>query len=179
MHRIVQGVEKHSETLLPLLYNVETRSIVTDKDVVDGLFSKSQIGGIEHNASNSDIDREMIQDMRYDFAEYISNEVEKKVRELKNQAESERYRNEQQTVEYYKSRIENYERNIDEWEQILEYTSYDNTKERRRWEGAIRLANANISQLEHDMEEHLNQINSDPQIGIESEIISINLINIV
>lgn len=179
MHRIVQGVEKHSETLLPLLYNVANRSIVADKDIVDGLFSKSQVSGIEHNASNSDIDRDMIQDMRYDFAEYISSEIEKKVRELKNQAESERFRNEQQTIEYYKSRIENYERNIDEWEQILDYTSYENTKERRRWEGAIRLAKANISQLEHDMEEHLSQINSDPQIGIESEIISINLISIL
>ena len=179
MHRIVQGVEKRSETLLPLLYNVADRSLVNDKEVVDGLFSKSQVCGIEHNASNSDIDRDMIQDMRYDFAEYISNEIDKKVRELKNQAESERFRNEQQTIEYYNSRIENYNRNIDEWEQILEYTSYDNGKERRRWEGAIRLAKANISQLEHDMEEHLNQINRDPQIGIESEIISINLINIL
>jgi chromosome segregation ATPase len=121
----------------------------------------------------------MIQDMRYDFAEYISNEVKNKVGELNNQAESERFRNEQQTIEYYKSRIENYERNIDEWEQILDYTYYENTKERRRWEGAIRLAKANISQLEHEMEEHLNQINNDPKIGIESEIISINLINIL
>lgn len=179
MHRIVQGVEKHSETLLPLLFSVADRSIVADKDIADGLFSKSQVSGIEHNASNGDIDRDMIQEMRYDFAEYISSEIEKRVRELKNQAESERFRNEQQTIEYYKSRIENHERNIDEWEQILEYTSYENTKERRRWEGAIRLSKANISQLEHDMEEHLNQINSDPQIGIESEIISINLINIL
>jgi hypothetical protein len=179
MHRIVQGVEKRSETLLPLLYNVRNKSIVTDKDIVNSIFSKSQVSGIEHNASNNNIDRDMIQDMRYDFAEYISNEVKNKVGELNNQAESERFRNEQQTIEYYKSRIENYERNIDEWEQILDYTYYENTKERRRWEGAIRLAKANISQLEHEMEEHLNQINNDPKIGIESEIISINLINIL
>lgn len=179
MHRIVQGVEKHSESLLPLLYDVSNKSIVTEKDVVDSVFSNSQIHGIEHNASNSDIDRETIQDMRYDFAEYISKEVENKVKELRNQAESERFRNEQQTIEYYNSRIENYERNIDEWEQTLEYTPDENIKERRRWEGAIRLAKANIAQLEHDMDEHLNQINCDPQIGIESEIISINLINII
>ncbi len=179
MHRIVQGVEKHTETLLPILFNASTGTIVTDRTKVDTVFSSSQILGIEHNASNDDISRDTIDDMRYEFAEYISKEIESKVTELKNQAESDRFRNEQQTLEYYKSRIANYERNISEWEMNLEYTPLDNTKERRRWENAIRLAKANIAQLIRDRDEHLEQINRDPQIGIESEIISINLINIL
>ena len=178
MHRMVHGVEKRTEILLPLLYNVSTQAIETNQDIIDAVFSASQASGIEHNPSNEYISPDMIEDMRYDFAECISAEITERIAELTRQAESERGRNEQQTREYYKSRIDNYSKNIHEWNTYLEADREDE-KERRRWEGAIRLAQSNIERFEHERDERLALINEDPHIGIEKEIISLNLINIL
>lgn len=188
-HRMVQGVEKKIETLLPLLYDVTNDSIVEDRDVVDSLFSKSQIIGVEHNPSNEYIQRETIDNMRYDFAECVGKEINKKVTELKKQAESDRFRTEQQTREYYRSRIANYQKSIEEWENELDAIAQTEKyygdeggslkKRKRQLEGIIRLGYSNIGQWERERDAHLEKINSDPQIGIEQEIISINLINII
>ena len=185
-HRIIQGVEKKTETLLPLLFDVKKDCIVEDKAIIDGVFSKSQNLGIEHNASNDDIKRDIVANMKSDFAEAISKEIKEKVSELQKQAESDRFRTEQQTLEYYKTRIANYRKSIEEREKELDdlqYYTFDKPetreKKRRGLEGAIRLFNANIAQLENDRESHLEMINRDPEIGIEKDIISINLINII
>lgn len=178
MHRIVQGIEKKTETLLPVLYDVKNEKIVESQELVDDVFSKSQVEGVEYNISNKDINRDLIENMRYDFAEFVSTTINSKISELKRQAESERYRNEQQTQEYYSSRIENHNRNIREWNAYVE-ALYEDEKERRRWENAIRLAKSNITQLMKERDEHLSLINEDPNIGIENEIISMNLITII
>ena len=124
--------------------------------------------------------------MKSDFAEAISKEIKEKVSELQKQAESDRFRTEQQTLEYYKTRIANYRKSIEAREKELndlQYYTFDKPetreKKRRGLEGAIRLFNANITQLENDRESYLEMINRDPEIGIEKDIISINLINII
>ena len=187
-HRLVQGVEKRTETLLPLLYDVKNDSIVEDKEVANKIFSKSQSQGIEHNASSNDINQETVANMRYDFAEAISKEIKKKVSELQKQAESDRFRTEQQTLEYYKTRIANYHKSIEDQEYLLDalqYEYYDKPeirdKKRRGIEGAIRLFNANIAQLEKDRDLHLEMINRDPEINIEIEHdkLLINLVYII
>lgn len=183
--RMVQGVEKRTETLLPLLYDATNDCIVEDETVIDSIFSKSQNQGLEYNASINDISQEIIENMRYDFAEALGKVIAKKVAELKNQAESDRFRTEQQTEEYYKTRIANIQKSIDEQEQKLDDLQYDyfenpetREKKRRGIEGAIRLFNARINDLNRERETHLEMINRDPEISIKSEPISINLINI-
>ena len=185
-HRIVQGVEKRTETLLPLLYDATHDCIVEDKEIVNGLFSKSQNLGIEHNASSKDISRDIVENMRYDFAEALSKEIAQKIGELKKQAESDRFRTEQQTLVYYTTRIANYRKSIEEQEFLLNDLQYayfekpeTRDKKKRGIEGAIRLFNANIAQLEKDRDSHLEMINRDPEIGIERDLLSINLINII
>ncbi len=185
-HRIVQGVEKRTETLLPLLYDATNDCIVEDKTVVDSLFSKSQTLGIEHNASSKDISRDIVDNMRYDFAEALGKEISKKVSELKKQAESDRFRTELQTSVYYKTRIANIEKSLEEQEcklDELQYMYYEKPetieKKRRGIEGAMRLLRANITQLEKDRDSHLEKINRDPEIGIERDLLSINMINII
>ena len=176
--RKVLGVPKHTETLLPLLYSVKEQSIIKGEDLVDRVFSRSQTEGIEHNASNEDVDPEMLQDMRYDFAEEISDVKAKRMAEIKLQVESDRQRNEKQTNEYYTTVIDNQHRYIREWEAEMEWVYDSDEKRVRQLQGIIRLAKARVQQLEK-REDRLTQIREAAQIEIIESIISLNLINII
>ena len=177
--RKVLGVPKRTETLLPLLYHVNTQSIVTDEVIIDRVFSRSQTEGEEHNASNSDIETEMLQDMRYDFAEEISVQKSNRLAEIKLQVESDRQRNEKQTNEYYASMIDNLQRFIRSWESDIEMLFNVDEKRVQQLQGAIRLAQARIQQIEKDKEDRLDQIREASQIEIGESIVSLNLINII
>ena len=177
--RKVLGVPKRTETLLPLLYHVNTQSIVTDEVIIDRVFSRSQTEGEEHNASYSDIETEMLQDMRYDFAEEISVQKSNRLAEIKLQVESDRQRNEKQTNEYYASMIDNLQRFIRSWESDIEMLFNVDEKRVQQLQGAIRLAQARIQQIEKDKEDRLDQIREASQIEIGESIVSLNLINII
>ena len=177
--RKVLGIPKHTETLLPLLYSVNDREIVKDEDIVNRVFSRSQTDGEEHNATNTDIDTEMLQDMRYDFAEEISEMKAKKMSEIKLQVESDRQRNEKQTNEYYASFIDNQRRYIRNWESDIEMLYNADEKRVQQLQGVIRLAKTRIQQMEKEKEDRLTQIREASQIEIGESIISLNLINII
>lgn len=177
--RKVLGVPKQTDTLLPLLYNVNEQSIVKDEEMIDRVFSRSQTEGTEHNASNSDIDSEMLQDMRYDFAEEISVQKSNRLAEIKLQVESDRQRNEKQTNEYYASMIDNLQRFIRSWESDIEMLFNVDEKRVQQLQGAIRLAQARIQQMEKEKEDRLTQIREASQIEIGENIVSLNLINII
>ncbi len=175
---MVQGIEKTYETLIPLLFDVHNDRQETDQEVVDHVYSCSQVAGIEHNPQNPDIDKEMLQDIRYDFAATLSERKKEKIAELKREADSERIHNENQTKEYYRSRIVNLEKSIEEWRDNIMW-SFNDDKERRRWENAIRLGNANINRLKKEEQERLDIIQTDPQISVDDEILSLNLIYVI
>ena len=175
--RIVQGVQKTNSELLPVLFNVQTGSIERNQKIVDRVFQRSQIEGNERNVKNEDIESALIDDMSFDLTDFVGKEIHKRMEEEKRQIESDRLRNEIQTKEYYKSRIANHETNIRTWEGYLEF-SFSDIKEQRRWSNSIRLAKANIAQLEKEREERLSHINEDKQLKIVDKLLSLNLITI-
>jgi len=177
-HRMVHGQEKSSAELMPVVFDIENDKIVEDEEIVNRLYRRSQVEGTEHNASNEDLNKEIIDDMRYDFADYVREEIQRRQEEVNRQMESDRLRNIQQTEEYYKSRIDSYKSNISQWEFNLERSLNDN-KEYQRWAGSIRLARANIQTMEKERDERLAQISEDNQLTIEDKLISINLITII
>ena len=177
--RKVLGVPKHTETLLPLLYSVNDMEIVKNEDLVNRVFSRSQTEGKEHNAGNADIDTEMLQDMRYDFAEEINEVKAEMLSEIKLQVESDILRNEKQTNEYYASFIDNQRRYIRNWEADIEMLYNVDEKRVQQLQGVIRLAKSRIQQMEKEKEDRLNQIREASQIEISENIVSLNLINII
>ena len=121
----------------------------------------------------------MLQDMRYDFAEALSQEKTKRMSELRLQIESDRHRNEQQTKEYYASVIENQKRFIRNWESEIEMVWESDDKRVRQLEGVIRLTQNRINQYRKEEQERLEQINEASQIEVTEDVISLNLINII
>ena len=177
--RKVLGVPKRTDTLLPLLYSVDEQRVITEETMIDRIFSRSQTEGTEHNASNKDIDPEMLQDMRYDFAEEITEQEATRMAEIRLQVESDRQRNEKQTNEYYASMIENLHRFVRGWESDIEMLFDVDEKRVQQLQGAIRLALARIQQMEKEKEDRLTQIREASQIEIGENIVSLNLINII
>ena len=177
--RKVLGVPKRTDSLLPLLYSVDEQRIITEETMIDRIFSRSQTEGTEHNASNKDIDPEMLQDMRYDFAEEITGQKATRMAEIRLQVESDRQRNEKQTNEYYASMIDNLRRFVRGWESDIEMLFDVDEKRVQQLQGAIRLAQARIQQMEKEKEDRLTQIREASQIEIGENIVSLNLINII
>lgn len=177
--RKVLGVPKRTDSLLPLLYSVDEQRVITEETMIDRIFSRSQTEGMEHNASNRDIDPEMLQDMRYDFAEEITGQKATRMAEIRLQVESDRQRNEKQTNEYYASMIDNLRRFVRGWESDIEMLFNVDEKRVQQLQGAIRLAQARIQQIEKDKEDRLDQIREASQIEIGESIVSLNLINII
>lgn len=177
--RKVLGVPKRTDSLLPLLYSVDEQRVITEATMIDRIFSRSQTEGMEHNASNRDIDPEMLQDMRYDFAEEITGQKATRMAEIRLQVESDRQRNEKQTNEYYASMIDNLRRFVRGWESDIEMLFDVDEKRVQQLQGAIRLAQARIQQMEKEKEDRLTQIREASQIEIGENIVSLNLINII
>lgn len=177
--RKVLGVPKRTDSLLPLLYSVDEQRVITEETMIDRIFSRSQTEGMEHNASNRDIDPEMLQDMRYDFAEEIAGQKATRMAEIRLQVESDRQRNEKQTNEYYASMIDNLRRFVRGWESDIEMLFDVDEKRVQQLQGAIRLAQARIQQMEKEKEDRLTQIREASQIEIGENIVSLNLINII
>ena len=177
--RKVLGVPKRTDSLLPLLYSVDEQRVITEETMIDRIFSRSQTEGMEHNASNRDIDPEMLQDMRYDFAEEITGQKATRMAEIRLQVESDHQRNEKQTNEYYASMIDNLRRFVRGWESDIEMLFDVDEKRVQQLQGAIRLAQARIQQMEKEKEDRLTQIREASQIEIGENIVSLNLINII
>lgn len=178
--RMVQGVKKTAGDLLPVVYNIANDELVEDQEIIDRIYRRSQIEGAERNASNSDVQSEIIENIKSDFTFAVSEEKKRRIEESTRQIESDRQRNIQQTMEYYKSRIENHKNNISNWENELQWNFDDlDEKEIRNKQGAIRLAKANIGVLEKERDERIDLINQDTTPTIDDKILSINLITIV
>ena len=176
--RKIMGVKKHSEKLLPILFSVNSHSIVTKEKLINHVFSISQTLGIEYNPKNEDINSEMLQDMRYDIVDALDNEKQNLLDELRLQVESDRQRNEQQTEEYYDSIIQQIDRSISSMKHELEWSVTDE-KRANHLSNAIRLRTANKNSKIKEKQDRINQINEAANIEVNQEILSLNLIYIV
>lgn len=177
--RKILGVDKHTQTLIPLLYSVKKQAIIYDEDLVNHIYSRSQTDGKEHNPQTKDLDSEMLQDMRYDFADALGEEKSKRLSELRLQIESDRQRHEQRMTEYYASVIENQRRFIRNWETEIEMVFDIDEKRVRQLQSIINLARLRIEQYQKEENEHMQRINESSHIEVSDKIISLNLVNII
>lgn len=175
--RMINADSKESFELLPVLYNINSDSIIENQQVIDRVFKKSQIEGTEKNASNIAMNSDLIENMRSDFAAYVSSERKRRIEESKMQEQSDRLRNVQQTKEYYQARLDGLEKLVSDYEYELEWC-YDD-KEKKRLESILRLRRGNVRQLEKERNERLAELNKENSLTISENILSLNLVTVV
>jgi SNF2 family DNA or RNA helicase len=174
--RKIQGVKKVSADLIPIVFNLTTEQVETDQTRVDQLFRRSQVEGLEHNASNKDTDAELINDMSYDFADIIRKERTERMQKEFRQNESDRMRNEQQASIYYTTRLEELERKRQETERDLMWLPDEESKTAKKRLSGYRLQ---INKLEKERDERLALINEDKHLEIKEDLVALNLITII
>ena len=177
--RILHGVPKRTETLLPIVYDVSEKKVIDDEEVVNRIFSRSQTEGKEANASNAARDSELIIGMSYDFAEAVNQQMEQRRAELYLQVQGDNQRTAKQTEEYYSKRIQNLKNNISTWESELEWLFQNDEKRAIQQQGTIRMNKGRISSLEEECKDRLNQIHESSEIKMNKSVVSLNLITIV
>lgn len=175
--RMINADSKESFELLPVLYNINSDSIIENQQVIDRVFKKSQIEGNEKNASNIAMNSDLIENMRSDFAAYISSERKRRIEESKMQEQSDRLRNVQQTKEYYQARLDGLEKLVSDYEYELEWC-YDE-KKKKKLESILRLRRGNVRQLEKERNERLAELNKEISLTISENILSLNLVTVV
>lgn len=176
--RAFQGVQKKSETLQPFVFDIEKCHLVTDENIVNRLFSLSQISGKEYNPAESLYTPDVISEMKLSFVEASTKERNTRKGELVRQAESERLHNEIQTKEYYSIRIENERRRLKDKEDTVEFLPID-SQERRILERDIKRDRGLMDSHIKELQEKLDIINEDANISVDCEPLSIALIKIL
>ena len=175
----VHGVPKFTETLLPILYDINNRKVVKDEDLVEHIFSRSQIDGKECNALNEGMNMELIQDMRFDFTEAVDNIIDKRKNELLLQIVGDNQRTVHQTKDYYRCRIDNLQQNINAWKVEVEWLMASDEKRANQMLRLIHMTEENIRRLESERDTRLEQLEESTLIDISKSIVSLNLVNII
>jgi hypothetical protein len=175
--RMVQGVEKKSETLYPFVFDVKKQDMETNQEVIDQLFSMSQVGGMEYNPSEAEYNNQLVDEMRLLFTESSSLERKTRLGELQRQAESDRLHSETQTTEFYNIRINAVKKRLKEREDILEFFTHD-SPERQNLERLIKMDRGLLESHKRDLQERLDIINENRKIVVECEPSSIALIRV-
>lgn len=175
--RNVHNIEKRMHEIIPVIFDIENNRLEEDTNIINHIYSISQTEGIEYNARNEDIVPTTIENMRLYFTEYINHLICMKTDEENRKNESDRIRNEQQTIEYFAPRIKNFEVSISEQETILD--SSTDEKEKLTARRRLQLAKVQMDKLITERDNKLSIINKDPHISIEEKLLIINLIYII
>ena len=170
-----------TDSLYPVLYNLNTMTIVDDQELAEKFLGRAQVAGcyapLDHALR---IDSEQIDDLRYDFKDVVDKHIRSVRAELVQRIENSQRLRYEQTDQYYNTRIRNLESSISVQEMNLEYAIKTNDdKLARSSEGALRLLRSNLKDIRQRREADLERIKKDKQINIKSEISSLNLVNVI
>jgi SNF2 family DNA or RNA helicase len=177
--RMVQNLPTSSAVLVPVLFNIDTQEVEQSQDIVDRIFRRSQVEGNERNVDNDDVISSVIDEMNYDFAEYISKEKDTRLNSEKRRYESDRLRNEQQAKLYFTSRISEIENRMETCEWELQNISTTEKERRNQYAKRIQGYRLQLRNLNKDRDERLAIINEDKQLSITEKLVSLNIITIV
>ena len=179
--KTIYGTRKVSCTLKPIMYDVNKGSIVEDDELTMSFFGQAQIHGeYQRNEEVHSIPQNVITDMQFDLAEAIERYRANFAAEQLLQSENAALMMRQQTEVYYKYRINNIKSAIRNAEDRLSSALYyGDEKERRNAEGALRLQNSNLRQMELEMEDALIRVSQDQHLEVRTNLLSINFINVI
>ena len=178
--KFIFGTKKNSNTLHPILYDIQQGKVIEDEELTNTFFGKSQVKGEYQRSENAaEISASVITDMQFDLAETIDKYRNAYAAELKLQADNSVLMMRQQTEAFYKYRINNMKTAVKNAEDRLELAMFmQDEKEIRNAEANVRLQSNNLRSLERQQDEELQRVSQDHQLEVRTHLLSINYINV-
>ncbi len=169
-----------TDSLYPLLFDVSNETVIDNHEVAETFMGRAQVDGRYAPLDESfKLDEEIIENLRYDFTDYVTDYVQRYKQDIQNRIENSKKLRYQQTIQYYESRQKNFERNINTQEAMREYAlTVNDEDELRRAENVLRLLRANLRDLMEKKQADLERINKDVQLTVKYEIKSLNLVKV-
>lgn len=170
-----------TDSLFPILYDLEERNIIEDQDLAEKFMGKAQVNGrYESLEDNYVIDSEIIDDIRYDFKEYVDEYKTGYQQDIQIRIDNSKQLRAEQTTQFYDSRISNLKSNIKNQEWLREQAIIKgDSSAQKSAEGALRLMNSNLSNLQQERDNELERIKKDVQLKVTERVMSINLVQVV
>ncbi len=178
--KFIFGTKKNSNTLHPILYDIQQGKVIEDEELTNTFFGKSQIRGEYQRSEDApEICASVITDMQFDLAETIDKYRNAYAAELKLQADNSVLMMRQQTEAFYKYRINNMKTAVKNAEDRLQMAMFmQDEKEIRNAEANVRLQSNNLRSLVRQQDEELQRVSQDHQLEVRTHLLSINYINV-
>lgn len=173
--RNVHGVQKSTSELMPALFNLQSDTIENRKEIVEHIYSCSQVCGVECDAAA--IDAASADVMCVDFAEYVDSEIKAKKAEEYRRKESDRSRSALQTTQYYDSNIAYAEQELEKYTNLCDDMKFSESH-RRGYALQKRLWERVIEKYKQECDERLSIINAESPVLVNARLLSLSIITI-
>ena len=181
LSRIVFDKKVVTDSLYPILYDLQADKIIDDHELAEKFMGKAQVNGryapfTEDMKMQSDV----IDNIEYDLKEVIDNYVDGYQADQLMRINNSKKMRLQQTLQYYDTRIRSLEHSISTQESLQKSAILLNdTNMHERAERTLRLQRAQLQGLLQRKEDDMDKINKDVQLRVTDEVKSINLVRIV
>lgn len=169
-----------TDSLFPILYDIEERKIIEDQDLAEKFMGKAQVNGkYESLEDNYIIDSDIIDDIRYDFKEYVDDYKTGYQQDMQIRIDNNKKMRAEQTKQYYDSRISKMKSNIrnQEWLREQAIIKGDSSAQKNA-ERALSLMNFRLSNILQERDNELERIKKDVQLKVTERVMSINLVQV-
>lgn len=176
--RVLFGKPIVTDSMYPILYDVHNERIIDNHELAEAFMGRAQVdGSYAPFDEEMKLDKDLIEDLRYDMKDSIDEYINNYRTELKIRFENSKKMRTQQTLQYYDSRVKSLEASLSDAETDKDYAILtDDDAALRKAEGLIRLRKANIRDLKEKRENDLEKINRDIELKVVEEIMSLNLV---
>lgn len=179
--RVIFDKKVVTDSLYPILYDLQEHCVIEDHEVSDTFFGKAQVNGrYAPLTDDMRINPEIVDDVEYDVKEVVDNYLEEYTNDQQMRIDNNKKMRYQQTLQYFDSRIQNLEQSIRTQEAILENSLIiKDFESHSRAERTLRLQRGQLQALQQRKEDEIEKINRDVQLRITDEVKSLNLVKII
>lgn len=178
----VLNKEITSETLVPVLYNIEDDVIIDDEELNMNVFGKIQQKALNMATEDGQliIPEQVYVNMECEFTQYISDYVEEMKNEIAIKEDSQKEMSIRQYKQHYDLRIEKERENVGIAEKNLEIIQEINSDEEvAKAKNLLQLARNRLNLLEKQREEAIERVNSIQAPELLPCLVSLNRLKIV
>lgn len=179
--RVVFEKKVETDSLYPILYDLQEKKIIEDHELAEKFMGKAQVNG-RYAPLTEDlvIMSEVVDDIEYDLKEVIDDYLDGYQSDQLMRINNNKRMRLQQTIQYYDTRINNLEHAINTQETIKESSLIMKDDDMfARSERTLRLQRAQLQMLLQRKEDEVERINRDVQLKVTDEIMSLNLVKLV